>query len=247
MIFPSGNSRNGQSNPLIGGDAAKNDPRSPQYEPELKKNVRRASQANRQSFQEIAAQMKANREADPAAHAAVRSAHSIGKANLGAVSDIGGGVKYLGSSTQNSIWNPTRISQIKAEELTQGDRIKADNAKLAEQRQQARRQQFVIDPEALKAAMQSSSSVNSVPAHERGSEQAMSYKNRIAPHQMSIFDKPDKLDNMQSPTNEVVIRQTAQARRNKSDRSWEQVSGTTNTKHKLSALFQNLKNSVEGK
>ena len=245
MIFPSGNSRNAQSNPLVGESEASRDPRSPHYQPEMKKDVRnRASRANRESFADIAAELAGKKKAEPAAYAAVRSAHSIGKANLGAVSDIGGGVKYLGSSTQNSIWNPTRIADIKAEELTQGERIKAENKRLEETRQQHRREQFTIDPEALKAAMQSGSSINGSRATP---EVAPSYKNRVAAHQMSIFDKADKFDNIASPTNEVAIRAGAKARREKSDRSWEQPTAPVTAKSKLSALFQNLKNSVEGK
>jgi hypothetical protein len=243
MIFPAGKPRNAASNPL-GETEGQHDPRSPFYQPELKKDVRLASKANKAAFAEIASKLAAVQKDDPQAYAAVRSAHSIGKANCGALTDIGGPVRQMKTHVSNSIWNPERLAQIKDEELTRGEQIKSDNEKLAAQKQQLRREVFTIDPEAIKAAMRSSSSAINTSAH---ATETSNYKAHVAAHQPRLFDVTNRLETMPELTPGEQIRVAAAERRQKKDTSWQTVQGTTNTKQKLSAFFESLQKIKKGK
>ena len=172
---------------------------------------------------------------------------SIGKAQCGGLSAIGGQVRQMGSATANSIWNPDKLAQIKDEELTQGERIKADNKKLAESRIQARKEHFHIDEEALKAAMVKGNTVQANSAHATN---ASNYSSKVAPNQFSIFDvgpmakgaAGDKLDKFPELTAGERIKAAAAERKAKKEaarKDWQKISGTTSTRAKLSDLFKN--------
>lgn len=234
MIFPSGKARNNGFNPLTDDAKTYETPSQRQTKENTPKAVTAA---------------EAIQQAKYADQVAMPRACSIGKAQCGKLTDMGGPVRQMRTATSNSIWNPDVLKQIKEGEikLTEEDRIKSDNAKLAAKRDEERRNQFRIDPEAVKAAMRRADSVTNVPAHERGSESAPTYSHRVASHQISIFDSADKLDKMPDLTAGEQIKKAAAERRNKKDDSWKRPSTAMNAKQKLSTFFENLRRTQEGK
>jgi hypothetical protein len=239
MIFPSGNRKNldAASNPLDGGPVS---PYSKDYVPELKKDVRK-KKASRHEFKEQAATKMSD-----VAHNVLAKGNSIGSAQAGGLSDIGGTVRQMRTATSNSIWDTGVLDRILAGkvELDKGEQIKADNKKVAEARETARQQQlFNIDPEAIKAAMGSSKSVSATSAHANDSS---NYGSKVAGNQLSIFDA-NKFANVPELTEGEKIKKAAAARRDKTDRSWEAPTAAVSSKQKLSAFFDALKQTEEGK
>ena len=266
MIFPSGNRKNLDTafNPL------RDDPRSPYYEPELKKNVKKAQQERANDIEDPrsldyqpefrgkgktrvahewavaaqAAKMSGNKQS------ALNKGCSVASAQAGGLSDIGGTVRQMKSATSNSIWDNDVIERIKKGEgeVTKGEQIKADNQKLAEERQALRKQNFNIDLNDLKAALgrgdlQSGHRIST--AHTPVESENSNYSKKIGGNQQSLFGNRD-YEAIPEKTVGETIKESAKARREKKDRSWEKHSKAASTRQKLSSFFSNLEQTGEG-
>lgn len=232
MIFPSGNPRNRVHNPLESLPPQR-DPSSPQYERQFKV---RAEKRRDRSWEKV---KEATRLLDVAKDV-LRSGSSIMPARAAKLSDVGGPVRSMRAATSNSVTDPHVIDRLAAGEvrLDRGSEIREANKKVAEAREAARKEQFKIDPEQVKAAMRPGAAIQSSRMHlSDGQNNGL----RVAPHQFGLFDRADKLDTLRDPTKGTEIRRAVANRRDRSDRSWQRVESPQTTKGKLDAFFQNLR------
>lgn len=213
MIFPAGKRKNIDSffNPLT------DDPRSPSYEPELKKNVRKAErearQANTQgvdnpnSVHYQPEMKKGNQERHEWAQVTTaekiskdqqlntcRKGCSIQTARGEGYSDIGGPVRHMHSQTNNSIWDPNVLSRIKSgeTEVSRGEQIKAAIKDKEDQHEAMKKKNFHVNLDDFADAYKrgdfaKADSVN--PHHASG---ASNHSNKISKREFSIFDFVDK-------------------------------------------------------
>ena len=205
MIFPAGKRKNldTQFNPLT------DDPRSPYYQPELKKHVKQAQRENHNNVTDPRSidyqpEMKRGQRvkhewAQPVAatkmsgvkQGALNRSNSISSAAAGGLSDIGGPLRHMKSMTNNSIFD-TQVFDRLAKSQTDGEALSANLAKEAEARKQLKQsdRNFHIDTDVFLEALKSGilgkgNTVQNTGAH---ASDASNYSTKLSSHNMSIFD-----------------------------------------------------------
>ncbi len=245
MIFPAGKPRNTDLNiastPLMNQSEDIHNPRSRNYQPEFKK---RASKERDRSWEQPS---KGSKLTDTL-YSALSKLSTISSARAGRLTDIGGAVRQMKTSTANSIWNPDRLKQIKDSELTQGERIKADNKTLQEKRASERKQNFHVDLDAFVEAYKDGvfEKGNSVRAQSAHAVQGNSRK--TASHEFGIMESLDKLEELPVLTPGEQISANAKLRKAaKRDRSWEAPAAAQTSRNTLSQFLLNIKPANGGK
>ena len=227
MIFPAGNRKNLETrfNPLT------DNPRSPSYEPELKKNVKKANRDWAQPTQ--ASKLDASQKN------MLGRGSTIGSARAGGLSDVGGPVRQMHTATNNSIWDPKIQETIRKTETT-GESLHRKNAEAdaaVKQIRQSDRNFHINKDEIIKGVREHGMpSAHSVSANSAHATDSSNYGTKVPSHQISIFDQ-QAFERLPAKTAGEAIHDAAKARQTKKDRSWAQPTVAASTKQQLSALF----------
>ena len=162
----------------------------------------------------------------------VRSANSVLSAGGGSIKDEGGPRKYIGSETQNSIWDSDVLSTLAG---TKSNKEKTDEEKegRAEKRRNIRQESLDNLTEALtQTDTRKAADVTSL------SDFNSSNYRKSPSNNLSIFDT-EIFDNMPEKTAGEEMAERARAEKEKDD-SWRNSSGTLKSKNIVNRLFDQL-------
>lgn len=233
MILPSGKSKN--SVRLDTEDQTRN-PSSPDYVPELKKNMKTAKVKDRswakQNTDNI--MMKQN---------VMNKASSIGSARAGNLTDIGGPVKQLRISSSNSIWDSNVLDEMKNKKDS-GERIREQNEKTAAKRDKERQESrnLSIDKDALKEILANGSTTRGNSVTKTNANDSYNYNSHVPKNELSIFgDRDFKQIPEKTDGENFKVAKSERAAKHKQDRSWAKANTPSSTKNRVQKFF-NKKN-----
>ena len=161
----------------------------------------------------------------------VRSANSVLSAGGGSIKDNGGPSKYIGSSTQNSIWDTDIVEKLSE---TKSNKEKTLEAKehIQNVRKNVRKESLDNLTKALEHTdTRKSSDVQSL-------SELTPTQRKASPNNLSIFDT-EVFDNMPEKTAGEKIAEAARAEKDVDD-SWRGTKGTLKSTDIVNNLFDKL-------
>jgi hypothetical protein len=240
MIRPNGKSQNKGFDPFY-EDAKEYVKASAADTSEGRKEAR---QNERMTAAQRAAELYASKYAG---NSAVSPSHSIGRAQAGGLSDVGGTVRQMKSATTNSIWDTSVLDKL-AEQETEGEKISA-NKKLEEAHRQERKiaeRNEEIDLDTLKELIANGELARGSRISSVSASDDESYHSHIPSGSISMFDDGD-FDRIPEKSSGESIKEAAEARamKKKADTSWKKGHEASSSRAALDRFFSNIEKSGE--
>lgn len=161
----------------------------------------------------------------------IRGTSGILSAGGGSIKNEGGSGKYIGSETNNSIWNSDLIENMKGQDTNQ-DRIIAERESIEKTRKGMRQEELDRLSEALtETDTRKDSSIYSVSGDE-------GHSYRSSKNNLSIFDT-NRFDDMPEKTEGEKVAEKARQPKEKDD-SWRHNYGTKKMSSCIDSLFEHL-------
>jgi len=162
----------------------------------------------------------------------VRSANSVLNAGGGSIRDEGGPRKYIGSETQNSIWDTDVVEKLSGT-LSNKEKTDAEKENRQAMRKSVRQESLDNMTEALSQTdTRKASDVSSLSERE-----SVNYRKPVS-NNLSIFDS-NVFDNMPEKTAGEIMADNVRAEK-EADTSWRNNKGTFKSKDVVNRLFNDL-------
>ena len=162
----------------------------------------------------------------------VRSANSVLNAGGGSIRDEGGPRKYIGSETQNSIWDTDVVEKLSGT-LSNKEKTDAEKENRQAMRKSVRQESLDNMTEALSQTdTRKDSDVSSLSERE-----SVNYR-KSSSNNLSIFDS-NVFDDMPEKTAGEIMAENARVEK-EADTSWRNNRGTFKSKDVVNRLFNDL-------
>ena len=162
----------------------------------------------------------------------VRSANSVLNAGGGSIRDEGGPRKYIGSETQNSIWDTDVVEKLSGT-LSNKEKTDAEKENRQAMRKSVRQESLDNMTEALSQTdTRKASDVSSLSERE-----SVNYR-KSSSNNLSIFDS-NVFDDMPEKTAGEIMAENARVEK-EADTSWRNNRGTFKSKDVVNRLFNDL-------
>jgi len=162
----------------------------------------------------------------------IRSANSVLSAGGGSIKDEGGPKKYIGSETQNSIWNTDMIEKLSGTKSNK-EKTEEDQKNIQDVRKNIRQESLDNMTEALSQSdTRKTSDVSSL-----SELNSINYRKPLS-NNLSIFDT-EIFDNMPEKTAGEEMAEKARIEK-EADTTWRETKGTFKNQDVVNNLFDNL-------